>query len=150
MLADEYLTIGNESDAKENSLRILKDVTQKQYRAFVINVTNSTATEFNQFLYSYGPVPPPPRNVSKGFKLGTRDQWEFKLHHGTREDEYTDKDRNKKPSKPRGNFSDLPGPNTDGNNRGILRRTIQPMYRSRQAAETGNPYAVREFFDPIF
>lgn len=150
MLADEYLTIGNETDAKEKSLRVLKDVTQKQYRAFVINVTNSTATEFNQFLFSYGPVPPPPRNVTKSFKMGTKDQWDFKLHHGDRDDEYSEKDKNKPPSKPRGNFNDLPGPSSDSGNRGILRRTIQPLFRSRQAAESNNPYAVREYFDPIF
>jgi len=150
MIAEEYLTIGNESDAKEKSLRILKDVTQKQYRAFVINVTNSTATEFNQFLFSYGPVPPPPRNVSKKFKLGTSEQWAYKTHHGDRKDEFTKDNMNRKPSKPRGNFTTLPGSvDDDGAGRPIM-RTIQPMYRSRQAAESGNPYAVREYFDPIF
>lgn len=136
MLAEEYLTIGNEADAKEKSLRVLKDVTQQQYRAFVIDVTNSTATEFNQFLFQYGPVPPPPRNVKKGFKLGTPEQWKFKLHHGDREAHYDESDRNKKPSKPMGNFSG--------------KREIQPMYRSRQAAESGNLYAVQEYFNPIF
>ena len=130
MLAEEYLTIGNEGDASAKALRILKDITQKSYRAFVISVINSTATEYNQFLFQYGPVPPPPRNVSKGFKLGTPEQWKFKMHHGDREPEYKEDD---KPKKPTGRFSN--------------KRKVQPIYRS-SAANASNPFAVDEFFHP--
>lgn len=135
MLAEEYLTISNEGDAAAKSLRILKDVTQKSYRAFVISVINSTATEYNQFLFQYGPVPPPPRNVSKGFKLGTSDQWKFKLHHGDRDPEYDEDD---KPKRPTGKFQD----------RGdAYKRQVKPVYRSA-AASAANPFAVAEYFNP--
>jgi hypothetical protein len=134
MLAEEYLTISNEGDASAKSLRILKDVTQMPYRAFVISVINSTATEYNQFLFQYGPVPPPPRNVTKSFKLGTPEQWSFKLHHGDRDPEYTDAN---KPKKPTGRFNDS----------GLTKRAIKPVYRSA-AANADNPFAVAEFFHP--
>jgi hypothetical protein len=134
MLAEEYLTISNDGDASAKSLRILKDVTQMSYRAFVISVINSTATEYNQFLFQYGPVPPPPRNVTKGFKLGTPDQWAFKLHHGDREPEYTEEN---KPKKPTGRFNDA----------GKEQRAVKPIYRSN-AASAENPFAVAEYFNP--
>lgn len=135
MLAEEYLTISNEGDASAKSLRILKDITQKPYRAFVISVINSTATEYNQFLFQYGPVPPPPRNVSKGFKLGTPDQWKFKMHHGDRDAEYSEND---KPKRPTGKFHD----------RGEqYKRQVKPVYRSA-AANASNPFAVAEYFNP--
>ncbi len=134
MLAEEYLTISNEGDASAKSLRILKDVTQKSYRAFVISVINSTATEYNQFLFQYGPVPPPPRNVSKSFKLGTPDQWKFKMHHGDREAEYDEGD---KPKRPTGKFEDR------GDN---YRRKVKPVFRSA-AANATNPFAVAEYFN---
>jgi len=134
MLAEEYLTISNEGDASAKSLRILKDVTQKSYRAFVISVINSTATEYNQFLFQYGPVPPPPRNVSKGFKLGTPEQWKFKMHHGDREAEYDEDD---KPKRPTGKFQD----------RGeAYKRKVKPVFRS-SAANATNPFAVAEYFN---
>lgn len=136
MLAEEYLTIGNDADASQKALRILKDVTQQSYRAFVISVINSTATEYNQFLYQYGPVPPPPRNVSKSFKLGLPDQWKFKFHHGEREPEY-DAQKNK-PKKPTGKFN-----KTD--DKGMNR--VTPIYRSARANQD-NPFAVDEFFVP--
>jgi hypothetical protein len=145
MIAEEYLTIGNERDAQEKTLRILKDVTQKQYRSFVIDVTNSTAVEYNQFLFQFGPVPPPPRNVNKNFKLGTRQQWEFQFHHGQREASYDASKRPKKPSKMAGRFSN---PNAGGKDEKIS-RNVKPIYRSAAASES-NPYAVVEFFKPIF
>lgn len=134
MLAEEYLTISNEGDASAKSLRILKDVTQQSYRAFVISVINSTATEYNQFLFQYGPVPAPPRNVSKTFKMGTPAQWTFKLHHGDRAAEYTEED---KPKKPTGRFNDA----------GKAQRAVKPIYRSN-AASADNPFAVAEYFHP--
>lgn len=135
MLAEEYLTISNEGDASAKSLRILKDVTQMAYRAFVISVINSTATEYNQFLFQYGPVPAPPRNVSKGFKLGTPSQWSYKLHHGERQAEYTEDDR---PKRPTGRFRDVDEKNL---------RKVKPVYRS-SAASAANPFAVAEYFIP--
>lgn len=132
MLADEYLTIGNEGDAGAKTLRILKDVTQMPYRAFIISVINNTATEYNQFLFHYGPVPPPPRNVSKKFRLGTPEQWEFKLHHGDREPEYTE---DKKPKKPTGRVNKE------------MEQKYGNMFRS-SAASMENPYAVMEYFNP--
>lgn len=135
MLADEYLTISNDTDASTKSLRILKDVTQMPYRAFVISVINSTATEYNQFLFQYGPVPPPPRNVSKGFKLGTPQQWSFMLHHGEREPEYK---KENKPKRPTGRFRDT----------GDEKRQVKPVYRSA-AANEANPFAVAEYFNPF-
>jgi hypothetical protein len=135
MLAEEYLTISNEGDASTKSLRILKDVTQMAYRAFVISVINSTATEYNQFLFQYGPVPAPPRNVSKSFKLGTPKQWDYRLHHGERQPEYTEED---KPKKPTGRFRDVDEKNM---------RKVKPVYRS-SAANAGNPFAVAEYFNP--
>lgn len=134
MLAEEYLTISNEGDASVKSLRILKDVTQMAYRAFVISVINSTATEYNQFLFQYGPVPAPPRNVSKGFKLGTPNQWSYMLHHGERQPEYTEED---KPKRPTGRFRDA----------GENKRQVKPVYRS-SAASASNPFAVAEYFNP--
>jgi hypothetical protein len=134
MLAEEYLTISNEGDASTKSLRILKDVTQMAYRAFVISVINSTATEYNQFLFQYGPVPPPPRNVTKGFKLGTPDQWTYQLHHGERQPEYKEDD---KPKRPTGRFRDV----------GEDKRQVKPVYRS-SAANAANPFAVAEYFNP--
>lgn len=132
MLAEEYLTISNDGDASAKSLRILKDVTQMPYRAFVISVINSTATEYNQFLFQYGPVPPPPRNVTKSFKLGTPEQWNYRLHHGDRNAEYTKED---KPKKPTGRFN------------ASEKRNVQPVYRS-SAANAENPFAVAEYFNP--
>ena len=134
MLAEEYLTISNEGDASTKSLRILKDVTQMPYRAFVISVINSTATEYNQFLFQYGPVPPPPRNVTKSFKLGTPQQWEFMLHHGEREPEYK---KENQPKRPTGRFRDV----------GEDKRKVKPLYRST-AANEANPFAVAEYFNP--
>lgn len=134
MLAEEYLTIGNEGDAIPKALRILKDVTQMAYRAFVISVINNTATEYNQFLFQYGPVPPPPRNVSKSFKLGTEKQWKYRLHHGDREAEFKKENQAKKPTKKAdGRFSNS--------------RQIRPVYRSN-AANENDPFAVQEFFYP--
>jgi len=141
MLAEEYLTIGNESDAKEKSLRVLKDITQKPYRAFIINCTNSTATEFNQFLFQYGPVPPPPRHVSPSFKLGTPAQWSYQLHHGDREAQFSAEQKPKKPTNPK----------TDGRFRGANdpRNRVIPVFRTQDNSES-NPNRVREYFNPIF
>ena len=149
MLSEEHLTIGNDTDASQKSLRILKDVTQQAYRAFVISVINSTATEYNQFLFQYGPVPAPPRNVSKSFKLGTPEQWSYKLHHGDREPEYsTERD---KPKKPTGKFNtsktqyryDKEGNRVPVENAAANR--VYPIYRSGRA-NANNPYAVDEYF----
>jgi hypothetical protein len=150
MLSEEYLTIGNDTDASQKSLRILKDVTQQAYRAFVISVINSTATEYNQFLFQYGPVPAPPRNVSKGFKLGTPDQWNFKLHHGNREPEY-DSEKNK-PKKPTGKFNAGKKQfkvDADGTRIPIeaAPNRVYPIYRSGRA-NADNPFAVDEYFVP--
>ena len=136
LLATEYLTISNEKGAGANSLRVMTDVTKRKYRIFVIDVTNSTATDYSEFLFQYGPVPAPPDHVSKSFKLGSKEQWKNNLHHGNREPRYTEDDAPKKGSIERisnGRFKDK----------------VVPIFKSPQASEQ-NPYAVREFFDPIF
>lgn len=122
LLATDYLTISNEAGASDRALRLLADVTKQKYRIFVIDVTNSTATEYNQFLFKYGPVPPPPHNVSKQFKLGTPNQWEDWKHHGNREPKYTKADNPKK----------------------------SKMFRGKPLDTVASENEVPEFFDPLF
>lgn len=127
LLAQEYLTISDEANATGTALRVLADVTQTKYRLFVIDVTNSTAKEFADFLFKYGPVPKPPDNVSRGFKLGTKEQWGEKEHHGDREPRY-DRER------------DAPKPSAKG----------RFEKSSTMTKKTKEPYRVKEFFDPLF
>jgi hypothetical protein len=122
LLATDYLTISNESGASDKALRLLADVTKQKYRIFVIDVTNSIATEYNQFLFKYGPVPSPPNNVSKQFKMGTSNQWDDWMHHGNREPKYTKADNPKK----------------------------SKMFRGKLLEPIASESSVPEFFDPLF
>lgn len=136
LLAVDYLTISNGKGASEQALRLLADITKVKYRIFVIDVTNSTATQYNQYLFQYGPVPCPPNNVSANFKLGTAEQWEFTMHNGNREAKYTQEDAPRKPT-------------NEAKTAGRFKNKVTPMFRSAAASEK-NPYAVKEFFSPIF
>lgn len=74
LLSEQYLSPGA-SDPKAG-LKLLADITRVPFRSIVIDVTNTTATEYGEFIYTYGPVPEPPKHISKKFKLGTEEQWQ--------------------------------------------------------------------------
>jgi hypothetical protein len=77
LLQDQYLTPTG-ADPKAG-LKLLTDITRMPYRNIVIDVCNPNATAFAEFISYYGPVPEPPDNVSKKFKMGTKEQWEEPL-----------------------------------------------------------------------
>lgn len=94
LLSTQYLSPGS-ADPKEG-LKLLADITRVPFRNIVIDVTNTTATAYNQFLYTYGPVPEPPRNVSKDFRMGTDKQWEEQSHRQRAPKFLKDRDGTKK------------------------------------------------------
>lgn len=98
LLQEQYLTISNDRSAQLDGLKILASVTQVKFRMLVINVSSSTARSFNEYLYRFGPVPEPPNNVSKDFRLGTDSQWK-KDEEMDRKPQFTDKDFLKEPPK---------------------------------------------------
>jgi len=98
LLQEQYLTLSNERSAQQAGLKILADITQMQYRMLVINVASSTAKSFNEYLYTFGPVPEPPNNVKPDFRLGTDEQWD-KDKDMSRKPRFTDKDFLKEPPK---------------------------------------------------
>lgn len=76
MLQVNYLTISNDRGQMDKGLNMLAAVTSVEYRELVIKVNHSTAKEFKDYLFTYGPVPEAPKNVSANFRLGTDKQWE--------------------------------------------------------------------------
>jgi hypothetical protein len=99
LLQEQYLTISNERASANEGLHLLEKVTtQVKYRILAINVASSCATRFNEYLYTFGPVPEPPDNVSPGFKMGTEEQWK-KDKELKRKPQFTDKDFLKDPPK---------------------------------------------------
>jgi len=98
LLQEQYLTISNERSEQSDGLKILANITQVKFRILVINVASSTARSFGEYLFRYGPVPAPPNNVTKGFRLGTEAQWK-KDEDMVRKPQFTDKDFLKDPPK---------------------------------------------------
>lgn len=96
LLDEFYLNLGN--TAAKEGLKILSEITRIKYRMLVIDVNNSTASDLSEVLMKYGPVPEPPNNVSKDFRLGTEKQWEKDSKHKT-DVEYTNKDLKKPPDR---------------------------------------------------
>jgi hypothetical protein len=76
LLAEQYLTVGDDAKAKRAGVQMLMQVTSVEFRALVIDVSNKTARRAEEYLYSYGPVPSPPKHISANFRLGTPPQWE--------------------------------------------------------------------------
>jgi hypothetical protein len=96
LLEENYLTI--DEGAKGQGLKILGEITRIKYRMLCIDTTNSTATDLSEILTQYGPVPAPPKNVSKNFRLGTQKQWE-KDDEYKHDVEYTDPAMKRPPPK---------------------------------------------------
>ena len=98
LLQEQYLTISNERANANEGLQILADTARVEFRILAINTSSSSVTQFNEYLFKYGPVPAPPDNVSDDFRMGTESQWEddTKLN---REPKFTNKDFLKDPPK---------------------------------------------------
>jgi hypothetical protein len=98
LLEEQYLTTSmEEAKCGGAGLRILQEVTAVKFRILAISVS-SDGNKFKDYLFTYGPVPAPPDNVSKGFRLGTDKQWE-KDSKTKREPRFTSKDFLKDPPK---------------------------------------------------
>jgi len=97
MLKEQYLTAGNEKNSGADGLRILEEVTGVKYRVLAVNVA-ADGNRFKDYLYTYGPVPEPPKHISRGFRLGTEKQWE-EDEKSKREPQFTSKDFLKDPPK---------------------------------------------------
>lgn len=98
LLMEQYLSISNEKANGLQGLHIMADVTQEKFRILAINVASSTATHFRDYLYKYGPVPAPPKNVSENFRMGTQSQWDADVS-GERKPAFTDSDFLRDPPK---------------------------------------------------
>jgi hypothetical protein len=97
LLEEQYLTASNKKDAGQEGLALMEAVTAVKFRILVINVS-ADGNNFRDYLFTYGPVPPPPDNVSRGFRLGTESQWEDDTK-SKREPKFTSKDFLKEPPK---------------------------------------------------
>ena len=106
LLLEQYLTPASASE--KDGLQLMSDITRVPFRALVVDVTNSVATQYAEFVYSYGPVPPPPDNVSDSFRLGTDEQWQKRLP-GQRDAKFTHEDIPKPRVMKRGNIHGLDG-----------------------------------------
>jgi hypothetical protein len=97
LLEEQYLTASNDPAAGKEGLRVLEEVTEVKFRILAVNVS-ADGNRFQDYLFRYGPVPAPPDNVSKGFRLGTEKQWEDDKK-SKREPAFTSKDFLKEPPK---------------------------------------------------
>lgn len=97
LLREQYLTASNKKEAGAEGLRVLEAVTSVKFRILVINVSADGA-QFRDYLFTYGPTPPAPDNVSAGFRLGTEAQWDADKK-SKREPQFTSKDFLKDPPK---------------------------------------------------
>lgn len=97
MLKEQYLTASNQKNSGQEGLRLLEEVTNVKYRVLAVNVS-ADGNRFRDYLYTYGPVPEPPKHVSPNFRLGTEKQWEADEKR-TREPQFTEKDFLKDPPK---------------------------------------------------
>lgn len=143
LLQEQYLTISNERSDQFDGLKILANITQVKFRILAINVASSTARSFSEYLFKFGPVPAPPNNVSKDFRLGTDAQWK-KDEDMERKPQFTDKDFMKDPPK---------GPdlqNIDSGRFGVGHRSGVPgdAHVSKGIERFGNRHA--EFLEPYF
>ena len=72
LLAEWYLTRGNEANARKDALKTMENVTEEEYRALVVSVT-SHEREVKKYCHFYGPVPDPFPHTE--WKMGTPKQW---------------------------------------------------------------------------
>lgn len=142
LLEEQYLTASNDQNAGKEGLRILEEVTDVKFRALVINVS-ADGTRFTDYMTKYGPVPAPPDNVSKDFKLGTSKQWEDDEKR-RREPAFTSKDFMKEP--PKG--PDLQAIDSGRFSVGHSHGVPGDVHRSRGIEKFISRHA--EFLDPFF
>jgi len=72
LLAEWYLTRGNESDSRKTALKTMELITEVEYRTMVVEVT-SHEREVKKYIKFYGPVPDPFPHPE--FRMGTPEQW---------------------------------------------------------------------------
>jgi hypothetical protein len=98
LLAEAYLGLTVSKEDSNEGLRYLHAACSVKHRALVVDVLTTCVTQHRDFLYTYGPVPEPPHNVSDTFTLGTAEQWDKDLYKNRRKPKYTVKqaDRSKK------------------------------------------------------
>jgi hypothetical protein len=72
LLAEWYLTRGNETSARQDALKTMENVTEEEYRALCVLVT-SHEREVKKYCKFYGPVPDPFPHPE--WKMGTAKQW---------------------------------------------------------------------------
>lgn len=97
LLKQQYLTASEDEDSGNEGLRLLAEVTSVEYRSLACKVGGG-ASSFKDYLFTYGPVPAPPKNVSPGFRLGKQSQWD-EDEKCSREPAFTEKDFLKEPPK---------------------------------------------------
>jgi len=97
LLAEQYLTVaGVDSSA---GLRLLRDIASVKHRNMVVDCTETmTHNGFRDYVFKYGPVPAPPKNVSPGFKLGNEKQWEDDKKIEQEEDNFNAADKPRGPT----------------------------------------------------
>lgn len=77
LIAEQYLTAGNESSAKSSGLQLMNKVTEVQHRALVISTVSASARSYVDYCFKVGPCPYPP--VPENFRLGTEEQWNYEM-----------------------------------------------------------------------
>ena len=142
LLEEQYLTASNDPAAGKEGLRVLEEVTEVKFRILAVNVS-ADGNRFQDYLFRYGPVPAPPDNVSKGFRLGTDKQWEDDKK-SQREPAFTSKDFLKEPPKGPDLQAIDSGRFGVGNSHGVPGDT----HRSRGIERFVSRHA--EFLDPFF
>ena len=76
LLAEQYLTVGEDAQSKRDAKQMLLQTTDTEFKALIIDTSNKAAREHHEYLYTYGPVPAPPNHIRPDFKLGIPEQYE--------------------------------------------------------------------------
>ena len=77
LIAEQYLTAGNEAGAKASGLMLMNKITEEPHRALVISTVSASARSYPDYCFKVGPCPFPP--VPEDFRLGTEEQWNYEM-----------------------------------------------------------------------
>jgi hypothetical protein len=77
LIAEQYLTAGNEAGSKASGLMLMNKITEEPHRALVISTVSASARSYPDYCFKVGPCPFPP--VPDGFRLGTEEQWNYEM-----------------------------------------------------------------------
>jgi hypothetical protein len=75
LVAEQYLTSENRPTSKADGLRLMNAVTETKHRALIISTVSANARSYLDYCFRYGPVPYPPPEEEKEFRLGLEEQW---------------------------------------------------------------------------